>query len=239
MPQIFVDARDKTSGTPANFTITLPQTLTLGSGHQGRIDDLRLPITTPTIYDGNNGITVSVEGGPEQTVYISVGNYPSGTSLAFAVQNALSGQPGIPGISGSWTVNYDVNTTYMSVVHDKAFVFTGGTYMRRMLDRPYTRDAEGKVYRFMYVPLQGLDMMYLCSSTFSSLDAVGPKGASDCLCAIPITVGFGSVQAYSMSLSVFVNIPALTTQSLSFQLRDRDHNLLHVIPNVAFTLTID
>ena len=93
--------------------------------------------------------------------------------------------------------------------------------------------------KFLYVPLQGLDMAYLCCRNFSHLDNVGPKHSSDVLCAIPITVPYGAVQHYSMSTSVFFDIPAITTQQLSWQLRDRDLNIVNSVANISFTLTID
>ena len=103
---------------------------------------------------------------------------------------------------------------------------------------PYER-SDGSTYKFLYVPLQGLDICYLCCSQFSHADNVGPKHASDVLCAIPFTVPYGSVQTYSMSTSVFFDIPALTTQQLSWQLRDRDLNIVNSAANISFTLTID
>jgi hypothetical protein len=232
MRQLFIDARDKTSGTNANFTITLPQTLALGSGHQGRIDDLRLPVTTPTIYEGNNTIDFWVDG-EYKTATIATGNYGSGSDLATAIRNALAFAK-----AGSWDVTY-TSVISMKIYYENPWTLTGGSYGQRLLDRPHKRDSNTKGYEFLYAPLQGLDMVYLCSSNFITLDNVGPKGASDCLCAIPINVGFGSVQTYSMSNSVYFEIPATTTQSLSFQLRDRDNNLVHALQNVAFTLTID
>ena len=62
MKQIFVDSRDRSSGTSANFSMALPQTLSLSSGHQGRIDDLRLPNAIPTISDASNKINVIMNG---------------------------------------------------------------------------------------------------------------------------------------------------------------------------------
>jgi hypothetical protein len=82
-------------------------------------------------------------------------------------------------------------------------------------------------------------MAYLCCRNFSHADNVGPKHSSDVLCAIPITVPFGAVQVFSMSSSVFFDIPAVTTQHLSFQLRDRDWNIVNSVANISFTLTID
>jgi hypothetical protein len=232
MRQLFIDARDKTSGTNASFTITLPQTLALGSGHQGRIDDLRLPITTPTIYPGNDTIRFSVNG-EEKTATIASGQYNDGLSLATAIRDALAAVK-----AGQWSVVY-YRLNSMSITYESPWELLGGTYGQRLLDRPWTRDADGKSYNFRYAPLQGLDMVYLCSQNFITLDNVGPKGASDCICAIPITVGYGSIMAYSMSNSVYFEIPAITTQTLSFELRDRDNNLVHDLQNVAFTLTID
>ena len=82
-------------------------------------------------------------------------------------------------------------------------------------------------------------MCYLCCPAFSNVDNVGPKHSSDVLCAIPITAPFGSVQHYSMSSNVYFDVPALTTQQLSFQLRDRDFNIINSNANISFTLTID
>ncbi len=82
-------------------------------------------------------------------------------------------------------------------------------------------------------------MCYLCRQNFSYLDSVGPKGLSDVLCAIPIAIGYGAAQHYSMSNSVYFNVPALTPQQFSFQLRDRDFNIANSVANISFTLTID
>ena len=236
MRQIFVDARDKTSGTSASFSITLPQTLVLGSGHQGRIDDLRLPITTPTIYEGNNGMRVRMTAtGEVKDIFIAEGNYTTGDALGYQIYAALAATG--TGAPGAWNVSYNANKMSMTITCNNGFEFIGGSYMEKLLARPYTYN--GTSYTFSYVPLQGLDIVYLCCSNLANLDLVGPKGVSDCLCAIPVNVGFGGVLVYSMSSSVFIDLPAITTQTLSFQLRDREQNILNVVPNVAFTLTID
>ena len=236
MRQIFVDARDKTSGTSANFSITLPQTLVLGAGHQGRIDDLRLPVTTPTIYHGNSGIYLTMTAtGEKKEVYVAEGNYTTGEALSHAIYAAIAAPGGAP---GAWNVVYNPSKLSMTITGSNGFIFTGGSYMEKLLARPYTYES-GNSYTFSYVPLQGLDIVYLCCSNFANLDLVGPKGVSDCLCAIPVNVGFGGVLIYSMPSSVFIDLPAITTQTLTFQLRDRDQNVLNIVPNVAFTLTID
>jgi hypothetical protein len=234
MRQIFVDTRDKIpGGTNSNFSIVLPQTLSLGPGHQGRIDDFRLPMSIPTIHDGNNSIIVNMSGAVH-TVYLGKGQYANGPALAAEIQAKLRAGP-----PGEWIAKYYESSMVLQIYNNtNGFQFTGGSFMSSLLSRGYDY-TNGNTYEFPYVTVQGLDMCYLCCSQFSNLDSVGPKGASDTLCAIPITVGFGSVLHYSMSTSVFFDIPALTTQQLSFQLRDRNHNILNIVAGISFTLTID
>ena len=213
--------------------MALPQTLSLQSGHQGRIDDLRLPNAIPTISDGNNWIEVRM-GGQQYYVSLLNGQINSGPELANLLKQRLAAV-----VPGDWSnTSYDVSqmTLYISCSND--FEFTGGNFMARLLNRPYIRQ-NGRSYLFLYVPLQGLDMCYLCCPNFSHADNVGPKHSSDVLCAIPFTVPYGAVQHYSMSNSVFFDVPAITTQQLTFQLRDRDFNIVNSVANISFTLTID
>ena len=106
--------------------------------------------------------------------------------------------------------------------------------------RPYATSVRESENRFSYVPVQGSDVLYLCSPTLSSAStSIGPKGAHDTLMSVVVTCGYGSVIDASMSTSVFFEVPAMTTQTLSFQLRDRNYNILNIVPNISFTLSIE
>jgi hypothetical protein len=231
MRQIFVDSRDRSSGSSTDFSMSLPQTLSLESGHQGRIDDLRLPMAIPTISVANDGITLTI-GSTPYSLKLTKGQLNSGPDLATVIRQQLQTT------TGNWTVAYDVSQMTLEISCSHAFTFTGGSFMQQLLNRPYER-PDDNTYKFLYVPLQGLDICYLCCRNFSHMDNVGPKRSSDVLCAIPITVPYGAVQQYSMSTSVFFDIPTITTQQLSFQLRDRDFNIVNSVANISFTLTID
>ena len=98
MRQIFVDSRDRTSGTSSNFSITLPQTLALESGHQGRIDDLRTPNSVPTISELNNTIQLLI-GSQYYDLELAVGQINSGPKLANLLRAKLSTTP------GNWSVD--------------------------------------------------------------------------------------------------------------------------------------
>jgi hypothetical protein len=212
--------------------MALPQTLSLSSGHQGRIDDLRLPNAIPTVSSINDTAQVIDKNGQYWDLTLGHSQCFTGNDLAQKLQAHLVTIP------GSWTVTYNAAMLTLEVKCNEAFAFTGGTFMKPYLNRPFTR-ADSKSFLFLYAPLQGLVMCYLCCPNFSNADNAGPKHSSDVLCAIPITVGYGSVQHYSMSNSVYFDIPAVILQQLSFQLRDRDYNIVNSIANISFTLTID
>jgi hypothetical protein len=239
MRQIFVDSRDRCAGTNSDFAIALPQTLSLNQGHQGRIDDLRLPNAIPTVSTANNKIGI-MRGGSFTLATLENGNCSDGNQLASKIYNTLTRE-----VAGNWVVTYTASRMELYIEHQYDFEFTSaGTFTKQLLNRPWDRydndgNWRGNRYTFYYVPLLGLDMCYLCCQNFSNLDNVGPKGSSDVLCAIPVTVGYGAVQHYSMSSNVYFDVPALTLQQLSFQLRDRDFNIVNSLANISFTLTID
>ena len=232
MKQYFIDSRDRGSqGSPSDFSIELPMTISFEETKRGRIDDLRVPMSIPTIQTGINDTMVITMGSTSYTITLPQANY-DGAGLASRIQTSL-----IAAIPGSWSVGYDTSNISMTISCSNNFTITGGTYAAQLLSRAYTQTSNS--YKFSYVPVQGADVLYLCSTTLSSASAsVGPKGAHDTLMSVVVTCPYGSVMDASMSSSVWFEIPAITTQSLSFQLRDRNYNILNVVPNISFTLTI-
>ena len=125
----------------------------------------------------------------------------------------------------------------MTITGSNPFTITGGTYAAQLLSRPYTQTSNS--YRFSYVPVAGIDMMYLSSSNFSTLDTVGPGGAHDTLMCAVVTQAFGTVMDTNMPTDAWFKVPQMTTQTLSFTLRDRSYNVLSIVPNISFVLLID
>ena len=232
MRQIFVDSRDRVSGTSTDFVIQLPQTLNIESRTRGRIDNLRVPLTIPTIQAGvNDTLGVNV-GGLNYTAVIVQANY-NGPGMAAAVQLALTRTT-----PGTWSVTYDVNNIAMTMTCSINYQITGGTFGAQLFSHG-TYQQVANSYTFSYAPVLGLDMAYLSSSRFSNLDTVGPSGAHDTLMCAVVTSEFGSVLDASMPSTVFFDVPAMTTQQLDFQLRDRHYNVLSIVPNISFVLAID
>jgi hypothetical protein len=170
-------------------------------------------------------------GATNYTVTIPQANY-DGPGLASVLIGLLGSTA-----PGAWTVTYDSANIAMTIACSNPFTIVGGTYAAQLMSRPYTSTANS--YTFSYVSMQGIDMIYLCSNDFSNLDIVGPGGAHDTLMSAVVTTPFASVMDASMPYDVYFDVPAMTKQQLSFQLRDRSYNVLTIVPNISFQLTIE
>ena len=230
MRQIFVDSRDRVSGTSTDFAIQLPETLTLEPGHRARVDQLRIPLVVPTIDATNNTIQVLL-GATTYTISIPTANY-DGPGLAAVIQGLLNATA-----PGAWSVAYYPNNIAMTISCSNNFTITGGTYAADLMAHPYTSTANS--YSFTYVNMLGIDVMYLSSSQFTTLDTIGPNNAHDTLMTAIVTSAYGSIFVGDMPYSTWFEVPAMTTQHLDFQLRDRYYDVLRIVPNISFVLSID
>ena len=174
MRQIFVDSRDRVSGSTTDFAIQFPETLVVEPGHKMRIDNLRIPLAVPTIQTGKNDTLQVLLGATYYLATMPQGNV-DGTLLASNLQGAL----GASGAPGSWTVTYDLANIAMRIQCSNAFTIVGGGYATQLLSHPYTQTSNS--YSFTYVSVLGIDMFYLSSSRFSNLGTIGPQGAHDTL----------------------------------------------------------
>ena len=232
----FIDSRDRITGTPSNFTIQLKHTLnTTDRPHRMRVDHLRLPISIPTLTDQSNVLTVSVNGGSSFTSVEMPARQYDAISFPQIIRDRLTAF--LP--SQTWTVGYDLNRISLTISANGAFILDDtGSLNKRLKQYPYVDG--GTYYEFKYCPLNGADVIFLCSDQFSSVDNHGPAGSHDVLLPCNITAPFGSVQEFSSAIPAFVSCPPISTNTLSFQLRDRNHSLLtDYLQNISFLLTIE
>jgi hypothetical protein len=232
MRQLFIDSRDKVSGSSADFTVALPSTLNTSSTQRMRIDAWRVPMTIPTVRPGVADQVVITVGVGNYTLTLPGGQY-DGATLAATLQSLLANAA-----PGTWTVTYDASNVAMTIANTNPFTFNGGSLGKLWLSYPYTTSADSKTWRFSYVSMLGVDVVYLACGQFANLDCVGPKGVSDIILAAPVTCGFGTVLEASMPQDCWFDAPELSTNQLSFQVRDRDGRILP-LPNTSFTMTID
>ena len=235
MRQIFVDSRDRVSGTSCDFTIQLPQTLVLEGKHRGRVDHLRVPLTVPTIQSGLNDTLRVQLGSAVYTITLPQQNF-DGPGLAAQIQSQLASTA-----PGSWSCTYNTNTIAMTLTCSNPFsipVGNPGTYGAYLLGRTYANTSNSYVFQNVFV--YGIDVMYLCCPNFQTMDCIGPQGSHDTLMSVNVTLPFGAVQTQDMPWDSYFDLPSLTTQQLSFSLRDRNYNVLStLVPNILFVLLID
>ena len=230
MYRFWIDSRDRTSGVPADFSITLPQTLSLEGNHRFRVDSLRVPQTIPTIQTGMNDTFVVWINGTYYPVTLPQGQY-DGPGLAAALQGLLNGT------IGTWTCTYNTANMSLTVMCSYPYTLTGGTFADQLKQNPYSVSAASITFTDVFVT--GIDQIYLCSPQFSTLDMVGPSGAHDVMLAAPVTCPYGSVLVYDSPWAQWFPMPPLTTNELHFQLRDRNNRFLTGIPNWSFVLLIE
>ena len=231
MRHLFIDSRDRVSGTTTDFSIQLPETLHVEGMRRGRIDNLRIPLVIPTIRTGVNDTLLVRLGATTYTVTLPQANY-DGTGIASKLQGLL-----FAAAPGTWVVTYDTSNIAMSISCSNSFTIVGGTYAAKLMAHPYTSTANS--YSFTFVSMVGIDIMYLSSSKFANLDIIGPGGAHDTWACAVVTEPFGAVLDVSMPYDTWFNVNTMTTQQLDFQLRDRSYNVLSIVPNISFVMTID
>ena len=235
MRTIWVDARERVTGNSCDFQMQLKRgTLNLEDRpHRFRVDQCRLPIAVPTIQAGVNDTVVVRLGSQDYTIQLYAGQ-KTGLELATELQTRLNGTA-----PGAWTVAYDASTISLAILCTNDFTIVGGTYAAQLMSHPYSR-ANARSYLFSYVPVTGIDEVFLCCKQLASQHIEGPGGAHDTILACVVTAPYGSVQAFDMPPDVWHTCPNASFQTLSFQLRDRNYKLLSdFVPNVSFLLTID
>ena len=246
MRQLFIDSRDRTTGSTTDFSIQLRETLTTTAANEYRIDGLRVPLVIPLIQKGVNDVLWFYLGGVVRHVTLTYGNY-SGTDLASEIQLELS----TAFSPVTWSVKYNNATAALSIacsdasfsVMTDAQVVAAGyslpTFASALFKNAYTIDTFlGSKITFSYCSMVAVDMMYLTSNKLSSQDTFGPGGSTDTIMAAVTEGDFASVLNASMSQNVWLPTPVMTTSTLDFQLRARDYTVLQNLPNISFVLTI-
>ena len=251
---LFIDSRDRITGSTTDFKIQLPTTLVLEQGTKFRIDNLRIPMCIPLIMQGvNHRLYVRVESGGSNYFYASLpqGSY-SGVELAQLIATQLDfASLAFAGVD--WTVLYNEHMASMTINCTADFEvltdaqasahWTGPihNFATKLFANDYAyhdMGVLGKELFFSHVSMVSNDMFYVSSSKFSNPDTLGPQGTCDTLMACVCTSDFASVMDASMPWDTWLTAPAMTTQQLDFQLRARDYKVLTGLPNISFTLTI-
>ena len=250
MRQLFIDSRDRISGSPQSFNIQLRETLTLSQANSFRIDSIRIPLVIPRIQTGVNDkvyFTMSSAGAGVKSVTLIQGTY-SGTDMAAMIHQCFHDQhpegPNPEVTDTIWSATYYNQTAAMSIacLADLSFVLLtddqltkAGVSPARSFCSTLFKDANGTVPTHNTAPAGQLGGGVSWDVPFVSMIscdlvyiASGKLSCND----------FASVLSQSMPVGVWLPAPSISTQQLDFQVRDRSYNLLTSLPNWSMTVTI-
>ena len=126
MRQLFIDSRDRVSGSPQNFSIQLRDTLTTTASNYFRLDSIRIPLVIPRIQTGVNdqiyfiqGVVPTPPAMPTVRVCTLVQGTYSGSDMATMIQKCLHDQhpegPNPEVTDDVWQVTYSYTTAGMSI----------------------------------------------------------------------------------------------------------------------------
>ena len=226
-----IDSRDRIVGTSTDFTIQLATTLNLDVGHQVSVAALRVPLVIPTIQRGVNDCLVVTTAGGEASAYVGAGQV-NGSNLALKVLEALCrASP-----STEWRVEYANDLLAMAIEGSEPFTLQGSLF-DQLSSRPFEQTPT--CYRFLYVPVQAVDVVYLCCPDFANFSGFGPNGSADVVLSAAVDRPFGDVLLASTPPGCWLSLPRINTQTLSFQLRDRNYKILDIVPNISFDLWVN
>jgi len=151
--QLFIDSRDRVTGTTTNFTIQLNQTLVTTAATQYRVDNMRVPMVIPRIQAGvNDTLWFTLGDDPTPTfVVLTEGTY-SGTDMAAMINQVLHDKhpegpnPESTDVQSVWKVSYNNHTASLTIgnlVDSKFHIFN---------------DADAKTWRPATLPTFASDL---------------------------------------------------------------------------------
>ena len=121
MRQLFIDSRDRISGSPQSFDIQLRETLTLSQANSFRIDSIRIPLVIPRIQTGVNDrifFTLQNEQGGVRSITLTQGTF-SGVEMAEMIHERFQTEhpegPNPEVTDTIWQVTYSNTTAGMSI----------------------------------------------------------------------------------------------------------------------------
>jgi hypothetical protein len=232
---IFVDSRDRASGTASNFTLTLRESLRMDRYTRLRIDQVRVVNTFRLVNEDNRYLYVLEANGRVRVVTAEIGNY-TGASLAANLQNWLGSGYVVEYFTGTNSLRISAGFAFQ-VLTDEDLLAAPATFpagasgstpksLNLVLGNPFgsTVGVNNTSFTCNYVQLQPYDCVYLRSQRLASQEASGPNGSHDVLCKIGVDVVFGGVCSGEMPLDSSMSLGQFAFKTLDFQLTDRNRD---------------
>ena len=234
---IFVDSRQRTSGTHSDFQFQLRETVTV-QGARLCIKHVRFTDTFYTIEDWNRRFYFDDGAGGITFVELPIAAY-TGTKLA-ATLAQLTGR--------TVTYNDQTNALTMSSApgahpfpEDDLLQLYGDPHSCNNVLGPFEVSADGSSVTYPFVTMAPFSDIYLRSHALRCHRVFGPKGEHDILCKITLKDGVGRVVEAGMADGVYLDLGDTSLRSLDFRLTDTKGRPVNLRgeAGISFQLVLD
>ena len=214
--RIYIDSRQRTSGSDSDFTYDLPRSIEVPDHTIAFVDSVLLPNVFTSLHENNNRLYVSEQVGPtmtEHTYLLQEGNY-TGQTLATLLAATLNGPTKT--LPTTYSVTFDENIGKLTITNlsPDFIIFArealvgnhwNGSAPLTLQDVRDCNDVIGNMSGSTqtiasvhqmggFIDLIPYKNLFLCSSTFGNLGQVlGPVGQGDIIRRVAVTAPFGNL----------------------------------------------
>ena len=258
--KIYIDTRHKTpdSISTSDFTIVLPETITLPEGAVCYVDDVCIPYSWYTITDNfNDKIYVLVKNVISNTYGYYIFKIEQGVYSSYTLTDKLS--LAFQGITqAAFTVTYfntrneiQITCNVMNISFkiltpsDLATKLNGAwlgadydvnnpCHMNEVLrnmdgESPYYNNLNQNQYKSGYLGLHPVRNIYMVSSNLGNYNTMGSSGERNILKKIPVIANPGElIYDKITSSSDYIDVSRQILRTLKFQLKDSLGNVINL-----------
>ena len=242
--RVIVDSNHRISGTSSDFTVQLPQTVSLPHGTKCFVSDVVLPVSWYGVTQNvNDRVYFEYGTSGTTTTYATLdeGSYDAATLATQLAEKMSNVAPGI-----TYTATYTSATNLARIVPDSGnlrFLSTAeiealhSGYRGSQVIHPMSNLASS--FQDVFLDVRGAAQVLLnCAELAGDKQTLGPRGAMSTIKRIAVTVPFGEIQfTEGLQPADGFEVSNRTLSRLSFRLTDiMGHGVdLHGLP-VSFSL---
>jgi hypothetical protein len=249
METIFIDSRNRTSGSASDFSIHLRETLNL-TGARMRIDKLAFvnSFWTVTIENRYLYFKTTDPTSPLVSYTLSPGAYTAPELVLH--MSSITGRPwSYNSREGSMTVVCSDDTHTLATDDELAAITnwivtppgTSPSNPKSFNEQlGHTTTASTATIYFPWVSMAQYDVLYLRSSKLTARGTHGPRGEHETLCMIPITQPFGRLVEGGYPQDCWMHLGDISTRNLDFQLVNHKGIPVTLLQgSISFQITFD
>ena len=246
MTTIYVDSRNRVSGSDSNFTFELPETLHMQTSAKMAVYKVRIADAFLSTDRGTHLYWIDVALGTLNTAELPVGAY-TGARLAAWISSNFAAATYVEA-TNAIEVAYDSNRRILSDAELRDLFPNGPGYPQgASATRPQSNHLLGGSYLdgalqiFPWVSMNAYNEVYLrCRELGNAAHILGPLG-TDIICKVIVDRGVGHVMKDQTDDGHFVELRGpITLRSLNFRLTDVNGNEVNTRgTSVSFAIFLD